>query len=60
MLLIEDFENKGEYDLLVERLREMNMEVVVRSSSPEDLFTDLGQLQPFDTVLDGRRAARAF
>ncbi len=51
VLLIEDYEHKTEYDLLVERLRAQNLEVIVRSSSPEDLFTDLGQLQPFDTVL---------
>jgi uncharacterized membrane protein len=51
VLLIEDFENRGEYDLLVARLRAMNLEVVVQSSSAENLFADLGGLQPFDTVL---------
>ncbi len=51
VLLIENFEQKGEYDLLAARLRAQNLEVIVRSSSPEDLFADLGQLQPFDTVL---------
>lgn len=51
VLLIEDYENKGEYDYLVERLRAMNLEVTVRSSRPDDLFTDLAQLQPFDTVI---------
>ena len=51
VLLIENFEQKTEYDFLAARLRAQNLEVIVRSSSPEDLFTDLGQLQPFDTVL---------
>ena len=51
VLLIEDHEHQGEYDLLVERLRAQNLEVTVRSQSTEDLFTDLAQLQPFDTVL---------
>ena len=51
VLLIEDFENKGEYDHLVERLRIMNLEVTVRSSRPDELFADLAQLQPFDTVI---------
>ena len=51
VLLIEDFESKGEYDYLVERLRAMNLEVTVRSSRPDELFSDLAQLQPFDTVI---------
>jgi Mg-chelatase subunit ChlD len=51
VLLIEDHENLGEFDYLVQRLRAMNIEVTVRSSRPEDLFGDLAQLQPFDAVL---------
>ena len=52
VLLIENNETKGEFDLLVERLRALNLEVSLRGSSPaEPPFTDLAQLQPFDTVL---------
>jgi uncharacterized membrane protein len=51
VLLIEDFENKGEFDVLVSRLGAMNLEVTVRTTRPDELFTDLSQLQPFDTVL---------
>jgi Mg-chelatase subunit ChlD len=51
VLLLEDFENPGEHDLFVERLRAMNLEVTVRETRPELLFNDLGELQPFDTVI---------
>ncbi|MGD9719595.1 MAG: VWA domain-containing protein [Pirellulales bacterium] len=51
VLLIEDHENRGEFDYLVERLRAMNLEVTLRSTRPDELFTDLAQLQPYDTVL---------
>jgi len=51
VLVLEDFENKGEFDFLVERLREMNLEVSLRSTRPDELFSDLAQLQPFDTVM---------
>jgi uncharacterized membrane protein/Mg-chelatase subunit ChlD len=51
VLLIEDHENPGEFNFLVERLRTMNLEVMVRSTRPDDLFSDLAQLQPFDTIL---------
>jgi uncharacterized membrane protein/Mg-chelatase subunit ChlD len=51
VLLIEDYENKGEYDHLVERLKAANLEVTIRTSRPDELFTDLAQLQPFDTVI---------
>jgi uncharacterized membrane protein len=50
-LLIEDYENKGEFDFMVQRLRAMNIEVAVRSTRPDELFGDLTQLQPFDTVI---------
>ena len=36
---------------MVDRLRAMNLEVTLRSTRPDELFTDLSQLQPFDTVL---------
>ena len=51
VLVIEDHENKGEFDFMVGRLRAMNLEVTLRSTAPEELFSDLAQLQPFDTVL---------
>jgi uncharacterized membrane protein/Mg-chelatase subunit ChlD len=51
VLLLEDFEHRGDFDLMIERLRAMNLEVTVRTTRPEELFTDLAQLQPFDTVL---------
>ncbi len=53
VLFIEDHENQGEFDLLVERLRAKNIEVTLRSSRPEQMFADLAQLQPFDAVLLG-------
>ena len=49
VLLIEDFEHPGEHDFLVARLRANNIEVSVRPSN--QLFTNLGELQPYDTVI---------
>ncbi len=51
VLLLEDHENLGEFDLLVKALKDMNLEVMLRSTRPDELFSDLAQLQPFDTVL---------
>ncbi len=51
VLVLEDFENLGEFNHLVDRLRAMNLEVTLRSTRPDELFTELGQLQPFDTVI---------
>ena len=51
VLVIEDHDNCGDFSLMVSRLKKANLEVVLRTTAPEDLFTDLGQLQPFDTVL---------
>ena len=51
VLLIEDFENKGEFDFLAERLRKENLQVTIRPS--DQLFNSLAELQPFDTVLLG-------
>jgi Mg-chelatase subunit ChlD len=53
VLLLEDHEDKGRFDLLLQRLAAMNLEVSVRSTRPGELFTDLAQLQPFDTVILG-------
>ncbi|HUY89526.1 MAG TPA: VWA domain-containing protein [Pirellulales bacterium] len=49
VLLIEDDENRGEHEFLVERLRHENLEVTLRSSS--QLFTSLAELQQYDTVV---------
>ena len=49
VLLIEDWANKGEFDYLVERLRSEDLEVTVQSS--DQLFTNLAELQRYDTVI---------
>ncbi|MBN2476608.1 MAG: VWA domain-containing protein [Pirellulales bacterium] len=49
VLLIEDSEHPGEFDQLVERLRQQNLEVDVQSTS--QLFTTPGDLLPYDTVV---------
>ena len=49
VLLIESFEKPGRQDLLVERLRRNDIHVDLRTS--DQLFTDLAELQPYDTVV---------
>lgn len=49
VLLVEDFEHRGENDLLVKRLRQQGLEVTVRAT--DQLFSTLAELQPFDTVI---------
>lgn len=51
VLLIEnrDKENRGNFDHLVEVLRNENLEVTVRL--PDDAFTNLAELQAYDTVI---------
>ncbi|MBI2824628.1 MAG: VWA domain-containing protein [Planctomycetia bacterium] len=49
VLLIENYENRGEHQQLVDRLRANDLEVTVRPSN--QLFTGLPELQPFDTVI---------
>jgi uncharacterized membrane protein/Mg-chelatase subunit ChlD len=49
VLLIEDQENPGEHEFLIDRLRKENIEVTVRNSA--QLFTSLAELQPFDSVI---------
>ena len=49
VLLIEDWENPGEFDFLVERLRKEGLEIVVEPSNR--LFTSLPELQRYDTVI---------
>ena len=49
MLLIEDWENPREFDFLVQRLGEKNIEVEVMPS--DRLFTSLAELQGYDCVV---------
>ncbi|HEY2840408.1 MAG TPA: glutamine amidotransferase, partial [Pirellulales bacterium] len=49
VLLIESYDNRGEHQQLVDRLRAKNLEVTVRPSN--QLFTSLPELQQFDTVI---------
>ncbi|MGD0901118.1 MAG: VWA domain-containing protein, partial [Thermoguttaceae bacterium] len=49
VLVIEDFEHRGEHDLLVSRLRQSGLEVTLRAT--DNLFSSLADLQPFDTVV---------
>ena len=49
VLLIEDFEHPGDFQFLVERLQELNIEVDVQPSS--SLFTSLAELQSYDSVI---------
>lgn len=49
VLLVEDWEHPGEFEHLIERLRANNVDVTVQSS--DQLFTNLAELQRFDTVI---------
>ncbi len=49
VLLIEDWENKGEFDFLVKRLRQNNIQVTVQGS--DQLFANLAELQRYDSVI---------
>lgn len=49
VLLIEDAANRGEHEVLVDRLGKANLEVTVQPS--DHLFTGLAELQQFDTVI---------
>lgn len=49
VLLIEDWEHRGEFDFLVDRLRGDGLEVVVQPSNR--LFTSLPELQRYDAVV---------
>lgn len=51
VLLIEDWENPGEFAFLVDRLGEQNIEVQVMPS--DRLYTNLAELQSFDCVVLG-------
>lgn len=49
VLLIEDWQKTGQYDLLIDRLRNADIEVVVQPSN--QLFRSLPELQAFDAVI---------
>ncbi|MHB8970422.1 MAG: VWA domain-containing protein [Pirellulaceae bacterium] len=49
VLLIEDSDQRGDSDYLVERLRIMNLEIDVQAS--DQLFTSLSELQGYDCVV---------
>jgi uncharacterized membrane protein len=49
VLLIENWENAGQFDYLIERLRDEGLEVVVQPSN--QLFNSLADLQDYDTVI---------
>jgi len=51
VLLIEDWEHKGEFDYLVNRLRANNIEVDVQGS--DQLFSSLAELQFYDSIILG-------
>jgi uncharacterized membrane protein len=49
VLLIEDWENPGEFDYLIDRMRKAGLEIVVEPSNR--LFTSLPELQRYDTII---------
>ena len=49
VLFIEDWDNRGEFDVLVARLKKMNLEITVQGS--DQLFSSLVELQRYDTVV---------
>ncbi len=49
VLLIENYQSVGEYERMAQALRRQDVEVTVRSS--DQLFTNLAELQQYDTVV---------
>ncbi len=49
ILLIEDQEERGKFDFLVDRLRRENLQVTVQPTG--ETFTSAAELQPFDAVI---------
>ncbi|HEV3415312.1 MAG TPA: glutamine amidotransferase [Pirellulales bacterium] len=58
VLLIEDQDERGQFDYLVDRLRHENLQVTVQSS--RETFSSLAELQPFDTVVLADAPAEGF
>ncbi|MDX1963760.1 MAG: VWA domain-containing protein [Pirellulales bacterium] len=48
----------GDYDYLIQRLKEENLQVTKRNT--QELFTSLGELQPFDSVILANVPREAF
>jgi uncharacterized membrane protein/Mg-chelatase subunit ChlD len=51
VLFIEDAEHKGQFDHVIKRLRENNIEVVLQGT--DEMFTTLAELQAYDCVVLG-------
>lgn len=51
VLLVEDYENRGEHERLIQALRRENLEVAIRPSN--QAFVDISDLQQYDTVILG-------
>jgi uncharacterized membrane protein/Mg-chelatase subunit ChlD len=49
VLLIEDYEHRGEFDRLIDELRRLSIDVTVQQSN--QLFANLAELQAYDTVI---------
>jgi len=58
ILLIENSDTKGEFDFLAERLR--NEGLLTTIIDTQALFTTLGDLQPFDSIILGNVPREAF
>ncbi len=58
VLLIEDEDERGKFDFLVDRLRHENLQVTVQST--KETFNSLAELQPFDAVLLADVPAESF
>ena len=58
VLLIEDSEDRGQFTVLVDRLRRQNIQVSVRAT--DEPIGSLAELQPFDSVILGNVPREAF
>jgi uncharacterized membrane protein len=58
VLLIEDQDNLGQFAVLVNHLRQQNLQVTTRST--DEPIGSLAELQPFDTVILGNVPREAF
>ncbi|MEX2140003.1 MAG: VWA domain-containing protein [Pirellulales bacterium] len=58
ILLIEDQDDRGQFEVLVDRLRRQNLQVSIRPTN--EPIGSLAELQPFDTVILGNVPREAF
>lgn len=58
VLLIEDYENRGEFDSVVDLLRRANLQVTAIATN--ELFDSLADLQPYDCVILANVPREAF